>query len=227
MTLGSIAVSLGGFDLGVGVLSLGVFTGLTYGLLAAGLVLVYRSSRFINFAHGAIGVFGAAVCSLAVRDFELPYWVAFLLGLIVAAGVGATTEIAIVKPLASRPKVLSMAATLGMSSFLIFTALAINPNGLSGLNFPQPTGMPGHARLCSAGHPVPAASRGRRAVPVAITHRSRDPGSGLERGCCGHRRRSDTFDVGVGVGHRRGDRRVLGHLDHSHPRRGHPRNTRT
>ena len=77
-----IASTVGGFDLGVGVLSLGVFTGLTYGLLAAGLVLVYRSCRFINFADGAIGVFGAVVCSLAVRDFELPYWIAFALGLL-------------------------------------------------------------------------------------------------------------------------------------------------
>ena len=116
--------------------------GLTYGLLAAGLVLVFRSSRFINFAHGAIGVFGAAVCSLAVRDFEVPYWFAFMLGIAVSAGLGALTEIGIVKPLATAPKVLPMVATLGLSSFLIFTALAINPNGLSGLNFPEPAGMP-------------------------------------------------------------------------------------
>lgn len=129
-------------DITTGVISLGVFTGLTYGLLAAGLVLVYRSSRFINFAHGAIGVFGAAVCSLAVRDFELPYWIAFALGLFVAAGFGALTEIAVVKPLSSSPKVLSMVATLGVGSFLVFTSLAINPDGMSGLNFPKPAGMP-------------------------------------------------------------------------------------
>ena len=135
-------MSVGGFDLSGGVLALGLFTGLTYGLLAAGLVLIYRSSRFINFAHGAIGVFGAAVCSLAVRDFEVPYWFAFMLGITVSAGVGALTEVGVVKPLANAPKVLPMVATLGLSSFLIFTALAINPNGLSGLNFPEPSSMP-------------------------------------------------------------------------------------
>jgi ABC-type branched-subunit amino acid transport system ATPase component/ABC-type branched-subunit amino acid transport system permease subunit len=135
-------MSIGGFDLSAGVLSLGLFTGLTYGLLAAGLVLVYRSSRFINFAHGAIGVFGAAVCSLGVRDFELPYWLAFLLGIAVSAGVGALTEVGIVKPLSAAPRVLPMVASLGVATFLIFTALAINPNGLSGLVFPEPAGMP-------------------------------------------------------------------------------------
>ena len=56
---------------------LGLFTGLTYGLLAVGLVLVYRSSRFVNFAHGSIGVFGAAVLGRLVVGAGLPYWVAF------------------------------------------------------------------------------------------------------------------------------------------------------
>ena len=50
-----------GFDFGIDRLVIGLFTGLTYGLLAVGLVLVYRSSRFVNFAHGSIGAFGASV----------------------------------------------------------------------------------------------------------------------------------------------------------------------
>ncbi|HBX78371.1 MAG TPA: hypothetical protein DEG43_12055, partial [Acidimicrobiaceae bacterium] len=142
LPLPPLGTTVWGFDVGIGVLSLGLFTGLTYGLLAAGLVLVYRSSRFINFAHGALGVFGAAICSLAVREFEMPYWVAFALGLLVAAGMGALVEVGIVKPLTGSPRVLSMVATLGTGTALIFAALAINPNGLSGLNFPQPTGLP-------------------------------------------------------------------------------------
>ena len=59
---------IGGFDFGPDRIVLGLFTGLTYGLLAVGLVLVYRSSRFVNFAHGAIGVFGAAVLGRLVGD---------------------------------------------------------------------------------------------------------------------------------------------------------------
>ncbi len=31
---------------------LGMITGLTYGIIAVGLVLVYRTSRIINFAQG-------------------------------------------------------------------------------------------------------------------------------------------------------------------------------
>jgi ABC-type branched-subunit amino acid transport system ATPase component/ABC-type branched-subunit amino acid transport system permease subunit len=139
---GSVAVDIAGMEVTVGRIALGTFGGLTYGLLAAGLVLVYRSSRFINFAHGAIGVFGAAFLSLAVNEYGVPYWPAFLLGLLVAAGVGVVTEAAVVRPLQGAPKVLAMVVTLGLSTFLIVTALAVNPDGLAGLGFPKPTGMP-------------------------------------------------------------------------------------
>ncbi len=60
---------LTGFDLSLARLLLGLFTGLIYGLLAVGLVLVFRASRFINFAQGAIGVFGAAILGVLVTQF--------------------------------------------------------------------------------------------------------------------------------------------------------------
>ena len=58
---------------------LGTITGLTYGLLAVGLVLIYRTNRIINFAHGQIGAFGAAFFSLAAVKWHVPYWGAFAL----------------------------------------------------------------------------------------------------------------------------------------------------
>lgn len=54
----------------VGVLAIGLITGLIYALLAIGLVLIYKASRFINFAHGQIGAFSAlllARCSAHER----------------------------------------------------------------------------------------------------------------------------------------------------------------
>ena len=38
------------------VLLQGVIIGLGYGLLAAGLVLIYRTNRVLNFAQGQLGV---------------------------------------------------------------------------------------------------------------------------------------------------------------------------
>ena len=42
----------------------GLVNGLSIGLLALGIVLIYRSSRVINFAVGAIGALSAAVLAL-------------------------------------------------------------------------------------------------------------------------------------------------------------------
>ena len=36
-------------------LVLGFITGLTYGLLAVGIVLIFRANRFINMAHAQLG----------------------------------------------------------------------------------------------------------------------------------------------------------------------------
>ena len=135
-------LTLGGFDLGGRVILLGILTGLTYGMLAIGLVLVYRSSKFINFAHIGIGLFGAAVLSLAVRDYDLPYWPAMVIGMLVSASAAVITESSIVRKLQGTPRVLSMVATLGMAGFFFFVALALNPEGLQGLNFPKPDGLP-------------------------------------------------------------------------------------
>jgi ABC-type branched-subunit amino acid transport system ATPase component/ABC-type branched-subunit amino acid transport system permease subunit len=137
-----IAAALGDFDITSGGIALGLFTGSTYALLAAGLVLVFRSSGVINFAHSSIGLLGAAFMSLAIQQYGVPYWIAFAFGVLLSAGAGAATEVVVVKPLARSPKVIPMVAMLGLSTFFVVLSLALNPDGLSGEAFPQPAGMP-------------------------------------------------------------------------------------
>src|SRR4051812_30810777 len=92
--------------------ALGLIQGMTYGILAVGLILVYRSSKVINFAHGQIGAFGAAICGLAVVKWHFPYWFAFVLALVVSAGSGCLAEVAVVRRLRKAPKIMSLIATL-------------------------------------------------------------------------------------------------------------------
>jgi hypothetical protein len=66
-------IALLGIVLSPAYLVRGLSIGVAYGLLALGLVLVYRSSRFVNFAHGEIGAFGAAMLSVCVRKAGIPY----------------------------------------------------------------------------------------------------------------------------------------------------------
>jgi len=46
----------------------GVVTGLLYALLAMGIVLIYRATRVINFAVGAMGLVGGALFCPEVDD---------------------------------------------------------------------------------------------------------------------------------------------------------------
>ena len=63
-------------------LVIGATTGSAYGLLALGLVLIYKSSGVFNFAQGEFGT--VALYALYLLDFETSYWLAFL-GALVAA----------------------------------------------------------------------------------------------------------------------------------------------
>lgn len=133
---------MSGFDFGLDRLVIGLFTGLTYGLLAVGLVLVYRSSRFVNFAHGAVGAFGASMLALFVADWGVPYWPAFVLAIMVGALLSGVIEVVVVRRVEGRPSLVGMIATLGLSQLILVMSLLINSDGVSGFNFPKPTNLP-------------------------------------------------------------------------------------
>ena len=64
------------------VVVLGAITGIGYGLLSTGIVLVYRTNRIINFAHGEIGALGAALFGLMVSRAGAPYYLVLPLALL-------------------------------------------------------------------------------------------------------------------------------------------------
>ncbi len=109
----------------------GVFYGLGYGLLALGLVLVYRTNRVLNFAQGQIGVIAAVFLVKLTGDFKFNYWFALALSIGLAASAGALSEL-ILRRLFNRPRVLVMVATIGLSYVLLaLTALPfIRPSNL-------------------------------------------------------------------------------------------------
>ena len=130
------------FELPFPVLVLGAITGMTYGILAVGLILIYRSNRIINFAHGEIGAFAAALLGVSVTRWHVPYWVAFPLALAIAGGVGAASEVIVVRRLRSAPAVMSIVATLGLAQFLLLFSLVVNSQASAGRLFPQPSFLP-------------------------------------------------------------------------------------
>ncbi|MCX6519767.1 MAG: ATP-binding cassette domain-containing protein [Actinobacteria bacterium] len=130
------------FEISTPVVVLGALTGILYGLLAVGLVLVYRTNRVINFAHGEIGAFGAALFSIFVVRWGLPYWLMLPVAMAVAGAVGGTAEVVAIRRLRSAPSLMSVVATLGIGQLLLSFSAAINPSALAGLSYPSPPWMP-------------------------------------------------------------------------------------
>ena len=122
--------------------ALGTIIGLTYGLLGVGLVLVYRSNRIVNFAHGEIGAFGASFLGIAVTRWHFPYWIAFPLALGVGGAVGAVAEIGVIRRLRKAPRLMSVVVTLAVGQVLVGLAVAVNPTGFAGRIYPSPSGLP-------------------------------------------------------------------------------------
>jgi ABC-type branched-subunit amino acid transport system permease subunit len=109
----------------------GAILGLGYGLLAVGLVLIYRTSRVVNFAQGQLGVVAAVFLVKLYYDYGFNYWAALAISLALAAAVGALSEL-VLRRLFNRPRVMVMVATIGLSQVLfLFTIFPfIRPNKL-------------------------------------------------------------------------------------------------
>src|SRR6266480_1611848 len=113
-------------------LVLGSINGLTIGLLAVGLVLVYKANRFINLAHAQLGAVAAIVLAKLVIDWHLSWWIAFP----VAVAIGAATGIAVERWIISRVRAKSaspatlLLVSIGVSQLLLALAFvpAFRPN---------------------------------------------------------------------------------------------------
>jgi len=91
----------------------GAVTGITYGIMAVGVILIYRSSRIINFAIAEMGGFAAALCAFLVINVGVGYWVAFAASIVAGALVGCAMELLVVRRLFDAPRVILLVAMIG------------------------------------------------------------------------------------------------------------------
>ena len=102
-------------------LVIGLIAGAAYGLLALGLVLIYKSSGVFNFAQGEFGT--VAVYVLYLLHFDVPYGVAMGAALLCAVLMGVVVERVVIRPLFEAPRVTLLVATAGVA--LLATAVEI------------------------------------------------------------------------------------------------------
>ena len=135
----AFTVPLFDFEVPVEVVTLGLVTGLTYGVLGLGLTLVYRTTRILNFAHGEIGALPAALVPIFVINHGWPYWVAVPLALLLAGALGGLTEVVVIRRLAHAPRLNLLVATIGVAQILLVVNIVLPREGeLARSSFPVP-----------------------------------------------------------------------------------------
>ncbi len=130
-------MSLGFVGVPASALVIGAVIGLTYALLAAGLLLVYRATRVINFAHGQIGALCATVLAKLVLDEGWNYLVALVAVVGLGAALGGLVELTIIRRLFLAPRLQLFVATLGVAQLFLLAQFLLPSVEAVGL-FPSP-----------------------------------------------------------------------------------------
>ncbi|MEV5646861.1 ABC transporter permease [Nocardia sp. NPDC052254] len=94
--------------------ALGLSTGGAYALVALGLVAAYRGTGVINFAQGALGMFGAYVFWKLFAQAGFPVGFAMVIGIVVSAVIGIVFFALTGKRLAKAPAITRILITIGL-----------------------------------------------------------------------------------------------------------------
>ena len=99
-------------------LVLGLGAGALYGLLAQGLVVIYRGSSVINFSQGALATLGGYVYFEARPN--QPTWLAVVIGVAVAGAVGLAIQLLVMTPMLKKNSspLARVIATLGVLAII-------------------------------------------------------------------------------------------------------------
>jgi ABC-type branched-subunit amino acid transport system ATPase component/branched-subunit amino acid ABC-type transport system permease component len=117
----------------------GIGPGTAYGLVAIGLVLIHRSSRVVNFAHGAIGMVGTfAFWKLQALGFDL--LVALIGGVVTAALIGVLTYFLVMYPLRTASSLIRVVSTLSVLIVLQGLAYLVFSSNIESVNNFLPSG---------------------------------------------------------------------------------------
>lgn len=96
----------------------GIAAGSLYALVALGIVLLYRTSRVLNFAHGDLATFGTFLAFAALTSGGWPFGAAAAAGLAATAALGAAFFFLIIRPAKDSTLLGKIVITLGLALVL-------------------------------------------------------------------------------------------------------------
>jgi branched-chain amino acid transport system permease protein len=99
----------------------GVTSGMVFATVGLALVLIWRATRIVNFAQGAMLMF-TTFLAWTVVDQGGSYWLALAVGLVSGLVLGAVVERVVIRPVENKPPLNAVIVTLGL--FVLLQAFA-------------------------------------------------------------------------------------------------------
>jgi len=114
----------------------GIVVGSIYALAALGLVLVYKSSRVANFAHGQIIAAGAFITYYLTVSLGVPIFFSFIASMIITFFLAMSVEKIFLRRLIGEPIISVIMVTIGLGSILD-GLIYLTPFGSENFSFPN------------------------------------------------------------------------------------------
>jgi branched-chain amino acid transport system permease protein len=103
----------------------GVALGFIFALIAIGYTMVYGVVKLVNFAHGDIFMMATFFVYFSITLFGLPWYLAFIAGIILTIILGVVVERFAYRPLRTAPRISSLCSAIGMSFLLENLAVVV------------------------------------------------------------------------------------------------------
>ena len=114
----------------------GIVVGSIYALSGLGFVLIYKSSRVLNIAHGQIIAIGAFITYALTVWVGLPLYVSFLLSMGITFFIARSVERIFLRRLIGEPIISVIMVTIGLMSILD-GIVYLSPFGTYNYSFPE------------------------------------------------------------------------------------------
>ncbi|HET6699124.1 MAG TPA: branched-chain amino acid ABC transporter permease, partial [Nocardioidaceae bacterium] len=118
----------------------GLTLGMVYAAFALALVLIWRSTRIVNFAQAPMAMVTTYI-ALVIIDAGGSYWLGFVAALLSGLVLGAVVERVAIRPVEGKAEINAVILTLGL--FVVLHALAAIIFGSRYRSFPAPFGLRG------------------------------------------------------------------------------------
>lgn len=114
----------------------GIVVGSIYALAALGFVLIYKSSKVLNIAHGQIIAAGAFITFALTSKMGIPVYISFLLSMGIAFFLSMSVERIFLRRLIGEPIISVIMVTIGLMS-IIDGLIYMTPFGAENFSFPE------------------------------------------------------------------------------------------